>query len=148
MGIRSDLGVIKMYIEGKWVEIDCGKPKVEIKQDTNLRTACNSQEPYEMNPGAIEYSIEIPEINHNQAWIFKNIMTRQKNGKMKNKPSLVIYSYNEQGKLHKDYHFQGVYFESMSQEGNEPFDMKGGALTSVPVTTAKTTTTTNTTSNT
>lgn len=128
MTIRSDLNIVKLYVQKKWLEIRCEKPKIEAKQSINKRIACNSRYPYEVNPGDEEVTVEIPGVDQSQRWIFANIMARQRSGKMLHRPVIVIYKYDKNGKLVKDYHLQGFYIESLSQEGNEPFDVKGGAI--------------------
>ena len=128
MTIRSDLEIVKIYVQKKWYEVLCEQPKVEVKHSINKRIACNNHNPYEINPGEEEVSVEIPGVAQHQKWIFANIMMRQKTGKMLHRPVIIMYSYNAQGKLNKDYHLQGFYVESISQEGNEPVDVKGGAI--------------------
>lgn len=125
---RTDLSVVMMYIEETWYEIRCEAPKIERKQDISTRVACNSHYPYEVNYGAVEYSVELPAVDHSQRWIFTRMMDRQDSGKMKHQPVLCVYTYDCNGKLWLDYHLQGVYWESMSDESSEPFDMKGGAI--------------------
>lgn len=129
MPIRSDLCKVMLYVQKTTKEITCGKPKVEVKQSINKRTACNSRNPYEINPGEQEVSIEIPDVSQAQRSIFSAIMKRQTTGKMLHAPSLAIYKYDSKGKIVLDYHLKGVWIESISQEGNEPFDVKGGAYT-------------------
>ena len=126
---RKDLSVVKIWTQKRWEEIRCGKPKIERKQTINLRTACNDHLPYESNPGAVEYSIELPDVDHNYLGFFKGIMKRQEKTNLRTSTvSLAVFSYNNKGKLVRDWYLGEVYFESMTEEGNEPFDMKGGAL--------------------
>ena len=131
MAIRKDLTVVKMCIESKWYEIRCEKPKVEVKQSVNERKACNSYYPYEVNPSEENVTVELPGVDQSQRNLFRTIMANQRNGKMKNIPNVVIYKYDNNGAVVLDYHLNGFYIESISQEGNEPFDVKGGATTPV-----------------
>lgn len=108
-----------------WTEITCGKPKVEIKQEINTRTAANKFDPYEINPGSIEYTLEIPSISQAHLSTFKKLIKEQTKGAS---ISVAIFKYNKKGTLVRDYLLTGVYFESLSQEGNEEFDAKGGAM--------------------
>ena len=137
MVIRNDLAMVKMRLQDKWYEIVCGKPKIERKQGTNQRYACNSRIPYETNPGDEEWSIEIPEIAQSQRKRFELIMDRQSSGKMKHPPELTVYKYTIEGKLVKDYHLKGVFIESISQEANDAFDAKGSAMDKVDTTIQK-----------
>lgn len=111
--------------EYDWVELTCGKPKVEIKQDINTRTAANKFEPYEINPGGKEYTVEIPSISQAHLSVFKKIFKAQETGES---ISVAVFKYNKKGNRVRDYLLTGVYFESLSQEGNEEFDAKGGAM--------------------
>ena len=157
--IRTDLGIVKIYYQNKWYEILCGKPKITRKQDNNKRIACNSHTPYEINPGEEEIAVEIPEVAQHHLWIFEKIMDRQNSGKMAHTPVLVVYKYDNKGKIVKDYHLRGLFVEEISQEGNEPADIKGVAIDPVymvgsdyypakKATTATATTTTTTTTKT
>ena len=126
--IRTDLNVVRVYVEKKWIEIYCGKPKVTRKQDSNKRIACNSHRPYEINPQEEEVSVEFPEVAQHQLYIFENMMDRQNTGKMQHAPVVVVYSYDTHGKLVKDYHLKGLFIEEISQEGNDAGDVKGVAI--------------------
>ena len=126
--IRTDFSIVRVYVQNTWIEIRCGKPKITRKQDNNKRVACNSHMPYEINPGEEEVSVELPEVDQSQLWVFQNIMNRQNTGKMKHNPSLWVYKYNSKGEVKKDYHLRGLFIEEISQEGNEAGDVKGVAI--------------------
>jgi len=126
---RSDLSIVKIWDNsGKtWKEIDCGKPKIGRKQTINKRTACNSTKPYELNPGEAEYSVELPEVSIAHYGYFDWVMNRQESKAPLN-ISIAVFRYDYNGKIVRDHYCKGVTFESMDQEGNDSFDMKGSAL--------------------
>ena len=126
--IRTDLSIVRVYVQNTWYDITCGKPKITRKQDNNKRIACNSHRPYEINPAEEEISVEIPEVAQHQLWIFEHIMDRQNTGKMAHTPVLVVYKYNAYGEIIKDYHLRGLFIEEISQDGNEAADIKGSAI--------------------
>ena len=134
---RNDLAVVKIRVQKKWYEVVCQKPKIERKQGTNQRYACNSRIPYETNPGDEEWSIELPEVAQSQRARFELIMDRQSSGKRLHDPELVVYKYTTAGKLVKDYHLKGVFIESISQEANDAFDVKGSATDKVDTSNSK-----------
>lgn len=126
---RSDLSIVKIWNSDskKWAEIDCGKPKIGRKQTINKRTACNSTKPYELNPGEAEYSVELPEVSIAHYNYFNWVMDRQES-KAPLSISIAVFRYDNNGKVVRDHYYKGVTFESMDQEGNDAFDMKGSAL--------------------
>ena len=127
--IRSDLSIVKIWNSDakKWAEIECGKPKVGRKQNTNERRACNSNKPYEININEASYSIELPEINIKHYNYFNWVMDRQES-RAPLSISIVIFRYDAKGAVVRDHYLKGVIFESMDQEGNDAFDMKGSAV--------------------
>lgn len=125
---RSDLSIVKLWDSSNksWREITCGKPKVERKQDINKRVACNSKKPYELNPGEVEYTLELPEVRIEHYGFFDWVMNRQESFAPL-QISIAIFRYDKNGKTVRDHYLRGVTFESMSQEGNDAFDLKGSA---------------------
>lgn len=126
---RSDLSIVKVWdnVNKKWGEITCEKPKIERKHDINKRTACNSKDPYETNPGSQEWTVELPEVSVEHEGYFTWVMDRQTSRAPLN-IAIAEFRYNKVGQLVRQYLLQNVYFESMTQEGNDAFDLKGGAL--------------------
>ena len=126
--IRTDLNVVKVYVEKKWIEILCGKPKVNRKQDNNKRVACNNHRPYEINPQEEEVTIEFPDVAQHQLGVFENMMDRQNTGKMEHAPAVAIWKYDTHGKLVRDYLLRGLFIEEIEQEGNDAASVKGIAI--------------------
>jgi hypothetical protein len=126
---RSDLSIVKVWdsTNKKWREITCEKPKIERKHDMNIRTACNSKDPYEVNPGTQGWTVELPGVAVKHEEYFTWVMNRQ-TSRVPLDIAIAEFRYDTAGKVVRQYLLQNVYFETMTQEGNEAFDLKGGAL--------------------
>lgn len=103
--------------------------KTTRKQEVTERTSRDDHSPYAVDFGKESFEWEASDIDQSFRKFFDEIMDNQKRnpGQL---ATISTYDYNkETGDLVEDDVFYGVWVEELSKENvNEPFSVKGGAL--------------------
>lgn len=121
-------------VNGKNIRTE--KYKVTIKQETETYTACDRVNAYAVAFGEETYEMDLTGVDPAQKQFFLDLKNQQNRikGDLEGLPKIHTYTYDSLGEIIPEYIFTGVYIEEISNENNQPFDVKVVALSRVVTT--------------
>ena len=122
--VRTYLTIIQIKWAGKKYNVKCESIKDTDKQDIEKVYASDSHQANYVTFGKTEYSIDLSGVQ-SYRWLFERMREVQNSGGFAYQfPQLVIFKYNDTGKVVVDKYYSEVFCEEISGENQDPFDVK------------------------